>query len=92
MSQEVVVADDVDAANDDSSSSDEQIFAGSDPDPDDEDEGAAPELEGNGAAEKGGVDDVRTADQEFPMISDVAARYLCSPASSASSVRLLSKA
>ena len=61
MSQEVVVVDDVYAANDDSSSSDEQIFAGSDPDSDDEDEGAAPELEGNGAAEKGDVGDVRTA-------------------------------
>ncbi|CAN0403264.1 unnamed protein product, partial [Laminaria digitata] len=33
-----------------------------------------------------------THDQEFPMISDVAARYLCSSASSASSERLFSKA
>lgn len=49
----MVVVDDVDAANGDSSSSDEQVFVGLDSNSGDEDEGADLELEGNGVAEKG---------------------------------------
>lgn len=50
-----LVVNPVDAANDDSSSSDKQVLVGSDPDSDDEDEGATPKLEENGVAEMGGL-------------------------------------
>lgn len=49
MTQELILVNDVDAANDDSgTTSDEQGFVGLDPNSDDEDKGAGPELEGDG--------------------------------------------
>lgn len=62
----VVAVDGVGEANDDSSSLDEQIFAGSDPDSDAEEESATRELDGNGVAGKGDVGDVRTAFAKWP--------------------------
>ena len=50
MNQEVVFVNDADAANGDSSSSDEQVFVDSGPDADDVSEGAGPESRGSGAA------------------------------------------
>ena len=74
-----------DASIDDGTSEGEQLYVDSDPDSDDEDEGADPESEGKGTSETGGPSDHRSTP------GDVAARHLCTSASSASSERFFSK-